>query len=516
MTLIRREDRKFARQAVPMVNLTVEDVFANIMQMKRANCPTYTTESKSDFGVQLLHLLAVLFRWNGDIMEGVRNDAYLSTANNRQAVRRLCEMIGYTLSEAGAAAVDVTFDLESGHPEFTIAKGIKVATVETPDVPAIIFETAADKVCTVGLTDITTACVQGTTVSAEVLGSSDNAQGQRFPLSRSPVVWQSETVEVLNGDVWEEWTRVDSLVLSSGVDKVYRVEVDEDNIYSIVFGDGVFGMIPQRGPNNIRATYRMGGGVIGNVGALTIVELISSVSYIDAVSNVDAASGGTDRETIDHARMFAPGAMQTLDRIVTVDDVQTLAESYVSASFGAIAKAKAVEVGGLTVSVLVVPSSGGYPSTAFKSELQAYLTVRKMVCASLQVMDPAYHPVDITANIWTKAAYQPAEVLAEVRRQLIGHISPTYQDPESGLYPHGFGRNVYLSDLFRIIDSTPGVDYCDVTVPTSDVIVTDNRIVDVGDISLQANIPSGGTEFLDVKSDSVARATKKPYVRAER
>ena len=510
MTLLRREDRKFVRQAIQMLNMSVEDVFANIMQLKRANCPGYTTESLSDIGVQLLHLMSVLYRWNGDIMEDVRDNAYLSTANDREAVRRLTEMIGYTLSEAGAAAANVLFALESGHPEFTIPKGTKVGTVETPDLPAIVFETAADTLCAVGVTEVTIVCVQGETITMEVLGSSNNAQAQRFPFSRSPVVWQSEILEVLNADLWEEWTRVDSFVSSSGVDQDYLVEVNEDNIYSVVFGDGTFGMIPVRGPNNIRATYRMGGGVIGNVGAETILELISSVSYIDSVSNADAASGGTDSETIDHARLFAPGAMKTLERIVTTTDIEYITDSYVSTEFGAVAKSKAAEVGGLTVSVMVVPASGGYPSPAFKSELQAYLTARKMVGASLQVIDPTYRPVDITADIWILADYLPASVLAAVRQALIAHLSPTYQDPSSGLYPNNFGRNVYISDLYRIIDSTDGVDYCHLTLPTADILITESWIIDVGDLLLQTQAPTGGTEFLNVKSDSPARLAKRP------
>ncbi len=59
----------------------------------------------------------------------------------------------------------------------------------------------------------------------------------------------------------------------------------------IQFGDGTHGLIPPIGQNNIRMTYQAGGGEQGNQDAATIVELKSSVPYIDGVTNNQPAPG---------------------------------------------------------------------------------------------------------------------------------------------------------------------------------------------------------------------------------
>jgi len=509
--IIRREDRKFIRQQIQPLNKSIEEIYADLMQYKKTNCPSYTSESNADFGNVVLWNVSVLSRWLGDLMEVVQDNSYLISARTRKSIINLCQLIDYQLSERGASSVSVTFNLESGHPEFTIPTGTKVGTLEKPDLSSIIFETTTDQVCTVGTTSVNIDCIHGETISNEILGSSDNSQFQEFALSRSPVVWQSETIEVLNVNIWEEWTRVDSFIDSTGIDKHYKTIVDEDGITNILFGDGEYGMIPQRGSNNIRASYRIGGGTEGNVAAESITELITSVDYVDSVINSSAASGGTERETIEHAKIFAPSSVKTLSRVLNKWDAELICESYVSSSFGSIAQAKAVEIGGQLVSIMILPASGGYPSTEFRSELQSYLSDRKVVCSIFQVVDPTYQAIDIAATVWIVDGYAISEVIAAVRLALVSYLSPIYQEPETGLYPHDFGRNIYISDLYRIIDSVDGVDNCNIAIPVSDIIIDEVKIADVGDIILTGKKNNGDTEYLNVKADR-SRYSGKPTV----
>jgi uncharacterized phage protein gp47/JayE len=484
MLMVVDSERMFPLQNMRYLNMEVTDLFHNMIEMKRANCPNWTDESASDLGVQILWMYSVLSRWLVDHMEVAKDNSFLITSRDRESVRRHCQNIGYTLTESGAASVDVTFTLEGGHPEFTIPEGTQVSTQDIEGLSAIIFETGADQLVGVGVDTISISCTQGETISEEVLGSSDGTTGQLHSLSQKPVIWQSETVEIYVDGAWEAWTRVDSFVDSNGTSKHYRIEVDEEEAYSIHFGDSVNGKIPNRGTNNIRATYRKGGGSSGNVAADTIIELISNVLYIDSLTNSKASTGGSDRESLDHAKLFGPASIKTLDRIVSVEDIEKLAETFVSTKFGGIAKAKAFKVGGLSLSVMIVPQAGGEPSTELKSELQTYLDDRKIIGTSVQVTDPIYVALNVAVSLHIMDSYAPAQVTAEVKKRIIAYLSPTYQDPDTNLYPYGFGRDIYLSDLYALIDGTPGVDHCELTSPTSNTLVDDYKIVVPGVIGV--------------------------------
>lgn len=499
MSIIVRDTRKFPLQKVPYLDIRLDDLFESLLTIKRANCPNWTDESSSDFGVQLLWMYSVLSQWLIDHMERAKDNCYLLSAQDREHVRRLCQLIDYGLTEAGAASVDVTFILEDGHPEFTIPAGTKVSTEEADNLPAIIFETASDELVGVGIDEVSVTCVQGETISQENAGSSDGTTGQNYILARKPVVWQSETVEVFEGGTWNEWTRVDNFVESTGTDTYYRIEVDGDGNYGVYFGDGTNGKIPSRGTNNIRVTYRKGGGTEGNVGANTITELISSVSYVESVNNASAASGGSDRETLEHARVFAPVAAKALERGVTIGDVEFLSETFVSTKYGGIAIAKAFEIGGTSLRVMVVPRSGGDPSAGLKTELLEHLESKRISCTWFQIKDPTYVPIDVTATIWTLPNCAVSEVIAQVRTRLIAYLAPTYQDPQTGLYPHGFGRDIHLSDIYALIDNSWGVDHCQIDIPLEDVLIDSYKIADVGTITLKANTPTGETAYHETK-----------------
>jgi len=491
MLLAPDTDRKFPLQSVPYLDVTADDLFEQLLALKRANCPDWTDESTSDFGIQLLWLQAVLGRWLADYMERVTANGYLATATLRESVRKLCELVGYTLAEASAASVTVTFTCASGHPQFTIPARTKVGTKSKDGQQQVVFETISDTNVNVGVNSVDVLCNHGETVTTEILGSSDASSGQRFVLKRNGIIWHSEIIEVNDGTGWVVWTRVDNFTLSGGSDIHYRVQLSEEGKYLIVFSDGVYGKVPARGLNNIRSTYRMGGGVVGNVGAGQIIELVTPVTNVTAVTNVSAASGGTESESMEHARLFAPAWARSLDRCVTIGDIEALAMLYDSPSFGRIAQARAIEHGGVIFSVMVVPRSGGVPSAIHRSELQSYLEIRKMANTAIEVIDPVYRQISINAELVAFPNYAPSELCHRVRERLVAYLSPVYQDPNSGIYPHGFGRDIYVSDLYAIIDGTEGVHHCHLSTPGSDVILNDFEIADIGAITLTMDLPSG-------------------------
>src|SRR5207302_2640621 len=108
----------------------------------------------------------------------------------------------------------------------------------------------------------------------------------------------------VDGHPWQETT---SLLEGGANDSIYRVEIDDAGEATVVFGDGVFGLQPPE-TSVVTATYRVGGGAIGNVGAdsLVLARPAGQAAWLDSVTNPLPATSGRDWESRDHARRVAP------------------------------------------------------------------------------------------------------------------------------------------------------------------------------------------------------------------
>src|SRR5581483_7878355 len=63
-----------------------------------------------------------------------------------------------------------------------------------------------------------------------------------------------------------QWTPLRDLLGTSGSDRNFVVEVESDGVAYLRFGDGEHGLAPDSGARFV-ATYRVGNGTAGNVGA---------------------------------------------------------------------------------------------------------------------------------------------------------------------------------------------------------------------------------------------------------
>jgi hypothetical protein len=109
-----------------------------------------------------------------------------------------------------------------------------------------------------------------------VLGTSDGSPNQRYVLAHPSLILRpigaaqqtSRDIVLLTqlGATIDAWKLQESLAFSSGGQKDYVIEIDENDQATVIFGDGSFGAIPANGAQ-IQATYRVGGGAVGNTPA---------------------------------------------------------------------------------------------------------------------------------------------------------------------------------------------------------------------------------------------------------
>ena len=365
---------------------------------------------------------------------------------------------------------------------------------------------------------VTADCVGGTVAAShcqrmadELLGRSKGTPNQKFSVRNTPILprQEGETVEIeseKDGE-FEAWQEVVDFSESGPTDRHFTLDSISGEVQ---FGplirqpDGQehqFGKVPAMG-RRIRFTgYRWGGGVIGNVGKNTIRTLKSSLPYIAGVTNLNAASGGTDAETLDSAMLRAPKILRNQTRAVTADDFEYLA---VQASPD-IARAKCLASGQGSdsqvippgvVRLLLVPRiddfEGPIPKDqldllpAVRSVVQEYIDERRLLAMRVEIAPPEYQPIAIEAQVRVKPGIDFDKVTAGVKQKLYQYINPVWGGPKGQGWP--FGRGLFSSEVYSVIQSVPDVDY----VESARIFTVDWTTGQKQPVTDKINIPPNG------------------------
>jgi len=455
--------------------------------------PEWTDYSPTDQGMVILELVSFVLDALSYRNDVILNEAYLQTAGLRKSLLNLARMIDYTPGPTVSATADLEFTITPQPIDFVIPKRTKVSTQQTGAEESYVFETLDGLIVPAGETAGTVSAIEGET-KEEILGSSTGLPAQFFelsfrPLSYSPDGECSLEVYVTENAVEERWTLVPSLLDSKPSAKHFEIEIDENNIVTVSFGDNQNGKIPAPGSNSIRAVYRIGGGTRGNVGAHKINQMISNISEISSVTNPEQASGGVERESIESIKRMAPKTLRTLWRAVTAEDYKTLAEGLPGIAKATVMCAPPGEIAYWgQVNLYIAPEGGGLPSEALKSMVEEYFADREMLNATTVVCDPLYVPVDVSMEVAVKENYMRADVERKVRSVVENFFSFPNVD---------FGHSIFASDLVADVDGIEGVHYVNLTIlargmtGVGNVTIESNEIPQLGAFGLSM---SGGIE----------------------
>ncbi|MDN3522554.1 baseplate J/gp47 family protein [Halomonas ramblicola] len=430
-------------------------------------------ESEADFGNVLLQLFAHM----GDILsyyqDRVANESFLGTARERRSVIHHLALIGYRLATAAPAAAEVTLRFPADRTEVvTLHRGDAFATRSQKDSSSVRFEyLGEDRPIDTGSLPLDPdtgdkrlriQVEEGRRIDGDVLGVSDGSPNQRFPLGHAPLILRSIgesarvnpdlTLEVELGGVRDTgWRLQETLAFSLADQKDFTVRIDENERATLIFGDGDFGAIVPAGAT-LRATYRVGGGVKGNVGPGRIETLVDApeLALVGAtVTNEAVATGGAERESIDHAVAHAPEVFRSLKRSVTGNDYEALARN-----FPGVGKVRAEAGNWNTVNLFIAPQGGGYLSDVLKANLRAYFEDKRPLSTLIEFHDVDYVSVFVTAEVHLQGYYSQTEKHDEIRTAAGALIAFDNVD---------FGRPLYLSKFYEAIEAIEGVAFVTIT-----------------------------------------------------
>jgi len=261
----------------------------------------------------------------------------------------------------------------------------------------------------------------------------------------------------------DEWSEVEDFDASKSGDRHYTVDLATGRV---TFGNGINAKIPPKGEDNITISYSSGGGVRGNVEPYAINRVLGELAADVTVENRNAAEGGEEAETLEEALIRARKDLKTVYRAVTSADYELLAMNTPGLR---VARAKAIprfhpsqgdsEVPGI-VTVIVVPHSqqaNPKPSTSFLKSVYRHMDTHRLLTTELFVIPPEYVEVTVKATVFIKPKSEPSRVKEDVEKGLMDFLDPIKGGVDKMGWP--FGRPVYRSEIYEIIDGVVGVDY---------------------------------------------------------
>lgn len=266
------------------------------------------------------------------------------------------------------------------------------------------------------------------------------------------------------------WQPRRDLLGSTTLDPHFVAEIEGDGFATLRFGNGQTDQDTQLGQHGLRpafgtsfdATYRVGNGKQGNIGADTLFHIvIAANSAIEKIRNPLPAKGGVDPETIEDVRQNAPSAFRTQERAVTPADYAAVAERYPGIQQAA---ATFRWTGSWRTVFLTIDRVGGLAVDAdFELKMRQHLERFRLAGHDVEIDSPIYVSLEIDMQVCVRPNYFRSQVKAALLEIFSNRILP---DGRPGVFhPDNFtfGQPVYLSRLYAAAQAVDGVASVQVT-----------------------------------------------------
>lgn len=161
------------------------------------------------------------------------------------------------------------------------------------------------------------------------------------------------------------------------------------------------------------------------------------------------------------------------------------------------------------VSLVVVPQSSQAtpkPTQELREALWKWLDERRLLTTHHHVVEPDYVKVKVNAKLYIEEGAEPEKV----RKSAMDQMKRFFHPLASGSYWHGqgwpFGRSVYVSELYELLDKLAGVTFVtDLTLNDSNEIreirLEHHQMIEVDEQSKFAIWEGLGNEWKEVSRD---------------
>lgn len=434
---------KLSQNWVGYLDRSYQQIKKSIIKRLVINNPEVTDHSESNILIVIISFFSGIAEMLNYYIDNVAKESFLGTAKKYSSVIKLTRLIDYRVKARSYPTVALLFrvysaDILSTTPvPIFIPKGTIVS-----DVNGIQFKTIEEKTLEIGQSGVYVQAAQFTEVNAQNLGASNGSANQKIALPDDYV--NGSLAVVVSATPWNLYGSFGQMINTT---KGYVVDIEEDGVAYVKFGDGVNGAIPTNG-NTIYGTYLTTRGSDSNNQPETITKIVTAISvpnsYALQVTNPDYAVGGTDFESIDEIRDRAPRSIRTIERAVTYQDYIDIC-----LQVPGIGSAEVRYCCGKYVDVYVIPNSKGNSTQTLLDRVNAKMNCAKMVTTKVSVKPSGISKIWIKAKIYGNALYEENAIKIPVINAI---------DDEFGFNKVSINRKIAISDIIRVMENLEQVD----------------------------------------------------------
>ena len=396
----------------------------------------------------------------------VSNEVFIDSATLRENVVSLARNIGYTPRSRKAAKANISFfvSLQNSNIKFVTLKSGVVCNTLSFGKEGYVFSI---------LDDITVPVRNGIASFDAIDIYEGTAVNDNFTVSTTESVYNTQRFILENKGIDTSTLRVtvrDSIfssnprkfVLSNNIldvtetSKVFYIQEIEDERYEILFGDGIFGA-KLEADNYIQVSYLISNGEKANFissfnfsGTLIDGSGFPVRESISLVTTNNVSFGGSEIESINSIRNFAPRLYSAQNRAVTSSDYESIVPKIYN-------NVEAISVFGGEelnppqygkVFITIKPFNGNYISNSQKDAIKQELKRYSVAGIVPEILDIKYLYLELTSNIYfnDNVSTDYDTLTSKVTRNIINYANL----PELNRY----GARFKFSKYQRFIDDS--------------------------------------------------------------
>ena len=354
----------------------------------------------------MLDILAYNTYYNSYYVNMLASESFLDSAQLRDSVVSRASMLGYTPQSVTGAKANVAITITPGDSPASITIDKDTQFTSSVNGTSYTFCTANSTTITpvdgvYTATGVTLA--QGIPLTFRYTANTANTE-QKFLLPNANTDTDSLTVTIqesatdTNTSVYSKATDITTVNSTSNV---YFLSEHTAGQYKVEFGDGVLGRKPITGNIVLLKALVSEGDDCNGANTFSAAGTVGGYSTVSvAVSN--AASGGSDKESLESIKFNAPKTYETQNRAVTTDDYKKIVEAEVSGldSVSVLGGQEHSTPTYGTVFISAKPPGATSLSTSQISEIKAAASSFNMVAMTPQVVDPDI--VDLIFSVTVK------------------------------------------------------------------------------------------------------------------
>ncbi len=453
-------------------NLDFDQIKTSIKDYLRAN----STFTDFDFEGSNFSVLIDTLAYNTYITafnsNMVVNESFLDSATVRENVVSLARNIGYVPYSRNAASAIVSFNitvdpdqiLQDGTPVYTSAITLQAGLVCTGSVRGSSYVFSIPQSVTVpvvnGIATFSNITIrEGTFLTKKF--TVDASLDQKFVLD-NPFI-DTSTIRVYIKGVSDSglgslYSLVDNIFNVDSSSEIFLVQEVQDEKYQLLFGDGIFGKKLENS-SVITANYIITSGKDGN-GADTFSfagsfkdaddRNVIATNTISVTTN-QSAQNGSDIETIDSIRYFAPRLYSSQYRAVTASDYETIIKSKIYGNAESVSVVGGEELSPPeygTVSISIKPKNGTFVSDFDKEQILSKLTQYSVSGVRPKIVDLKILYVEVESYIYYN--YNQVGSVSDLKTRVTNSLNKYSQSVDL----NKFGGRFKYSKLLQVIDNT--------------------------------------------------------------